>query len=144
MVVATSMFTEDRLLWDYVVVIDNCLGCLTGAHAKRRPILVAPVTRFGVMPYSSPCGSPSMNNESIIWRKLLPSRQHYVKSTAKTIKMGCSHINFSETRVERQSRDMEPVNLGEREVGEDMYPQTPSPWPLGSPSPGFIRNVIIS
>ena len=74
-------------------VIDNCLGCLAGAHAKGDRSIDAPATRFGVIPCSLPRGAPSMNNESIIWWKLLPSRQKHEISTSKSSKIG-SHIKF--------------------------------------------------
>ena len=47
------------------------------------PLINAPATSFGVISYSPPRGAPSMNNESIIWWKLLPSRQKLERSTSK-------------------------------------------------------------
>ena len=104
-VVTTSIFTETQRLscgtlwttWQARTncrhVIDHCLGCLAGAHAKRWPIQRCSCSRFGVIPYRPLLGAPSMNHESIIWWKLLPSRQKYERSTSKSSKMS-SHINF--------------------------------------------------
>ena len=79
------------------------------------PSINAPATRFGLIPYSPPRGAPSMNNKIIIWSKLLPSRQKHERSTSKSSKMGSLLIS-SETRVEWQSRDKEPMNPEEGEV----------------------------
>ena len=65
-------------------------------HIMRKGHLYidAPDTSLGEIPYSQPRGAPPMSNEeSIIWWKLLPSRQKHERSTSKSSEMG-SYINF--------------------------------------------------